>query len=102
MSNWQRTLDISTEWKAAGEDKITPQVLAEAIATKLEMLKKFNIVGIDSEKDYLIERFKDIVEDPDADFDDLDTVMSDLYDWGDISLDTQWAGKKVCWVKTAF
>jgi hypothetical protein len=25
-------------------------------------------------------------------------MMADLYDWGDMSLDSSWNGKKVCWV----
>ena len=55
---------------------------------------------IDEKRDELVDEFRSLSEDPDADLNDLDYVMDELYDWADIGLDGRWNGKKVCWVET--
>ena len=39
-----------------------------------------------------------VIDDEDDEF--FDYVMSDLYDWGDTSLDNKFGGVKMCWINT--
>lgn len=98
MSQWQRTLNLINCWKLAKERKITPKQLATSIATRLEKLRPFNDEDINTEKEELIEAFTFF--DENETWDELDYLLNDLYNWGDISLDGKFGGEKVCWIKT--
>jgi hypothetical protein len=100
MSQWQRHLDIKYIWKLAEDEEITPQELAKQVAERLEKLPVFNIVDVDEELEEIILELKDFSDCDDVTFDDFDDIMSRLYDWGDISLDDKFGGKKVCWIGT--
>ncbi len=100
MSQWMRTLDISKEWQEAKDGSITPKQLATVIANKLSGLSSLAALNVESdwEKEDLIEAFRDFS--PDDSKDSFDSLMEELYDWADISLDGQYIGKrKVCWIK---
>lgn len=104
MAQWQRTLDLSDVWDKGLERKISVSTLSAIVVERLKALPSFGIrhSSIDEEKENIIEEFKILAEDPTADFDDFDCVLEDLYNWGDISLDGKFAGKKVCWIRTNF
>lgn len=100
MSQWQRNLDIKDIWKLAEDEEITPQELAKQVAERLEKLQVFNIVNVDEEREEIILELKDFSTCDDVTVDDFNGILSRCYDWGDISLDDKFGGKKVCWIGT--
>lgn len=98
MANWQRKLRLQPEWGQRQDNEITAHQLAAAIARKLRALRPFHDESIDDERDEIADEFDAFSRDAEADVDDFDDVMTRLYDWGDIRLDDNWNGKKVCWV----
>ena len=106
MADWQRHLDITTEWNQCKADEITVQECAKAIAVKLRALAPFSpdpdmaCSEMDAERDELAARFEGAAADPVLMPCELNSIMRDLYDWGDIALDDNFAGKKVCWIAT--
>ena len=102
MSKWQRTLDLKDAWKKAEDREIEAHELAKIIAERLLELKAFKIPDIDREKANLIEELLYLSEDDTITYDDIDDVLNYLYNWGDVSLDEKFGGKKVCWIKTKF
>lgn len=87
-------------WDKAQECELAPQELAIIIADGLEKLDDFNDPWIDQRKFDLIEEFRNFSQDESLEDDDFSYLMDRLYDWGDVSLDGNFGGKKVCWIKT--
>jgi hypothetical protein len=105
MANWQRTVRLNPEWQLAKDGGITIQQLASSMVAKLKLIKPFApdplcADPIDCELEEIIERLQFLADDSAADREEFDDIMSDLYDWGDISLGGAWPGKKVCWIDT--
>lgn len=98
MAQWQRTLKLHPELKHLHEYEIAPAEFAKAIAAKLRALAPFSDEDINAKRDELAEDFDDLAKDENTTMGDLDHVMDDLYDWGDTRLDSDWNGKKVCWI----
>jgi hypothetical protein len=96
MANWQRTLDVSDVW----DDGDIPTI-AKLAADRLEKIDPFP-EGSDEEETRLdlIEELREVADDPEASPRDFDYVWEHVYDWADTSLDGNWNGKKVCWIKT--
>lgn len=105
MMEWQRTLNLLPEWCDARNGKIDTRQLAGVIASRLRLLFPFGDAdgcrGLDAKRLRLAEEFADLAYDDDADDDEFDALMSDLYKWagthisGDV-LD----GKRACKIKT--
>jgi hypothetical protein len=74
--------------------------LAATIAGRLRELRPFSDENIDETRINLAEEFEWLSGDPETDTEDFDALMDALYDWGDIRLDDNWNGKKVCWIDT--
>lgn len=100
MANWQRRLDIRDVWDKAGKE-MTVQELAAVIAKRLKALNPFGDEDIDNQRDEMVEGFQSFSDDKEGTKDEFDSLMSELYDWGDIALDSAWPPKKVCWIATA-
>lgn len=100
MAQWQRTIRLQPTWDKAKSHEISIQELAAVISKKLKALRPFNDDYIDSERDNLVDEFEGLAEDESADREDFDDIMCRLYDWGDMKLDNDWNGKKVCWIDT--
>lgn len=98
MAKWQRHLRMQPEWGQAQEDELTIQELAGVVAKRLRALRPFAEEHIEEKRDELAEEFEWIAKSPDADREDFDSWMEELYDWGDTRLDADWNGKKVCWI----
>lgn len=100
MANWQRKILLNPEWDATDEDDPRSiQKLSASIITKLRALATFpGRSDINEWKDTLIEEFEILATDEGATKEDFDDVMCQLYDWSDQPLDTEFGGKKVCWV----
>jgi hypothetical protein len=94
MAQWVHHLSIKNEGKAARHDEITIKELATSIAKKL---KKFRL-DEDYELQDLIDQFEFFPID--ADKDNFDYIMEDLYNWADRPLNNTFGGKKNCWIET--
>lgn len=101
MANWVRKIKLNPWWDQAKDGTVSIQILADKIAAKLAALPVFVEDDINFARDELVDQFKSIASDPFAGRDDFDSIMDELYDWGDTSLDgSQWMGRKVCWIDT--
>jgi hypothetical protein len=102
MANWQRTVRLNPEWGQAQEGEITYQALAASIVKKLRLLRPFKaeLDDINEGLDEIVTEFECLAESADTNVSDIDCVMHDFYDWGDIRLDGDWNGKKVCFIDT--
>lgn len=100
MADWQRFVRLNPEWSQAKDGKIPMHELAESIAKKLRAVQRFGIPCIDGELEDIIDEFEYAAGDDTTTGDDIDYIMSSLYDWADQSLDLRPMGRKVCWVDT--
>lgn len=100
MAKWQRELNLLPEWRDAQDGKITPQDMAKIISARLRTLAPFG-TGLDFDRDELADQFDDFARDVDAEADDFDQIMQDLYDWADTHISGDFFNaKKACWVRT--
>jgi len=89
MPHWKNKLDISPHWQKAKERTISPQELASFIAAKITKLHHYTT---NEELQTVHDIFIGLSEDEDADWNDIDIAMQELYDWGDVGYR--------CWIKT--
>ena len=108
MAQWANTLDITDAWAKAYEREIAPPEFCRLVANKLkDMAFKAKYAYMCDRRDELADAFMDFYEeykdDPDAaDYDDVDYLLTDLYDWGDEVVDSSggfFNTVKTCWVK---
>ena len=99
MSQWQRKLDFSAYTEKYDNEEISIQEFAKIVQQKLKGVKKFNDYDIDSELEELIFEFEDMASEEDSDEYYFNHALNRLYNWGDISIDGKFGGKKVCWFK---
>jgi len=95
MANWQRHLNLKDMW-----DSGDVHLIAKTASDRLRDLLPFNDGQLDYIRVDLAEQFADIADDPTSSTNEFDYVMEELYDWADTKLDSEWNGKKVCWVAT--
>ena len=114
MSNWQTILDLTDVWKNvrlknSNGGELSIFQLSKITAERLEKLHIPNSWDetIREQRDELVDNFKqlsgrqnELSEDEACQL--YNYHLNDLYDWGDISLDGLFGGKKVCWVATKF
>ena len=100
MANWQRMLDLKTEWKQAQADEITAAQLAGIISVKLSELEPFHDNYAEEWRQELISDFHNLSLEEDLSDDDFNLLMEELYTWADLPLEDKFNGKKVCWVAT--
>ena len=94
MAKWKYKIDISTEWQQASRGKMIASELAGAIANKLYKLPCYqNDIDLQS----IVADLYDLPSKNSDDFDELDEVMDQLYDWGDTDLGN---GYRMCWIGT--
>ena len=94
MSNWINRLELGDLWKARDEEKLTIQELGKKVAERIRKLRCYK-----KEEDTLeeiAEQFDYVSEE----VEEFDYILEELYDWGDISLDGKFGGKKMCWINT--
>ncbi len=83
-------------------DEITIQELCKIIGQRLSKIKTPEIEEIEFDQMGLCDEFEMMSTDKELTEEEFNNTMDDLYDWGDISLDNKFGGKKVCWIKTNF
>ena len=107
MAQWANTLDIADVWAKAYVGEITPPEFCRLVANKLKaMVFKTEYAYMSACRDELAEAFMDYYEeykdDPDAaEYDDVDHLLCDLYDWGDEVVDSTggfFNTVKTCWI----
>lgn len=108
MAQWANTLDITDAWAKAYDREIAPPEFCRLVANKLkDMAFKEKYAYMRDRRDELADAFMDFYEeykdDPEAaDYDDVDYLLTDLYDWGDEVVDSSggfFNTVKTCWVK---
>ena len=98
MPKWIQTLNLSDQWKLCETKQITPNDLATSISNKLwRSLTPYDDEHVEGTRQELIESFRFASKTSRLTSDDLDNLMEDLYDWGDIDIGQN---AKVCWIKT--
>lgn len=88
MTRWKFTLDLENVWRKPEESVgFTYKHLAEEIAKQIKALPCY---ATDTKLQDICTEFEYFDDEGDAD--ELDFIMSDLYDWGD--------DEHKCWIKT--
>jgi len=100
MAQWTKKLTLTPEWGKALDGEISAQNLAKIVSERIIAMGEYDSEEVEESRLELSESFKSFSEDPDTTIDDLDDLMSDLYNWADTPLDSLWNGKKVAWVET--
>jgi phosphodiesterase/alkaline phosphatase D-like protein len=95
VSKWTNKLDLKDLWKQREEEKIDIETLGKEVAKRIRLLPCYE-KEIDTLEE-IVERFESI---SDNDVEEFDSILADLYDWGDTPLDNNWNGRKMCWIGT--
>lgn len=117
MANWAYKVDFK-EFYHKYPDELSIQEVAEKVVESLnallEEIRKEPEIAISIHRAYrsefldlaeeleyeIIPLFEEVLENEDTSEVDFDYAMNDLYDWGDISLDNNFGGVKMCWINT--
>lgn len=102
MANWQMKLEIKDFYHKFPDELSIQEVaklMSERIDEKLPFIKAHFLDYFEEIEEISIQ-FSDLAEYEDADADDFDYIMEDLYNWADTSLDGKWGGKKLMWIET--
>ena len=96
MANWQRHMSVEDVWETNDI-----HLIARTAADRLEQVAPFeDYPFIEDQRLELVEELRGLAADEDATISDFDELWNRVYDWGDISLDGTWNGRKVCWIAT--
>ncbi len=91
MANWKYRIDISnilhTDTYPAINDK------GKELAKRIRAFPHFEEHG--DPLNHIAWQFEEV-----EDVEEFDYILDDLYDWGDIALDDNWNGSKMCWINT--
>ncbi len=99
MANWKHKLDLKDLYSKVPDD-ITPQKFCEGVKERIEKLSCYHK---DSDLQRIVWDFEWRSEDDSATWDDIDEIMSDLYDWGDTRLEPYgFPSNRMCWIATQF
>jgi hypothetical protein len=103
MAQWQMKLELKDIMQKIRSKEFTLQDGAKEIIKRLEKLRpvvETKFVDYLTDFEDVIEDFKVFAEDDSINDEDeeFDYRLSNLYDWGDISLDNEFGGKKMCWI----
>ena len=104
MANWQMVLDVSDFWDKYPEE-LRLHELAGKLIERLNKLRPEVESGFPEwlyEFDNCMEDFEIFAEDDTMDYEieEFDYRLSNLYDWADTSLDSEFGGRKLCWIKS--
>ena len=105
MAKWQTTLRLTDLWNSHKQKRLPLQDLAKYLAERLKSLNSPHFTKfVKDEQTALVEKFLEFYIDPAMVGSDnaeavtaFNDLMFDLYNWADLSLDSDWNGKKVCW-----
>lgn len=108
MADWQLTLDLKDLKERYERKELILQDMALLVAKRLKSLSTVKISTFAvTELNRIAQQFQEFATDPET-CEDTDIVLNkfnelldELYNWGDLSLDDKFNGKKVCWIKFA-
>ena len=105
MSEWKYTIDIYDEWQASKRGELSLHDLSKVILGHLRRIEE--IIGPLSDPYFkaLLDNFEMFAEDGEGsvDRDEFDSVMDELYDWGDQPVRSgQFRTTRMCWINTLF
>lgn len=97
MSHWSQTLNLIEPWREAEAKQITYNDLARSISNRIwRQLKPYQDEHIEGQRQELIESFMFAAKNMRLTVKQIDDLMENLYDWGDINI---FNDEKVCWIK---
>ena len=82
MAKWLRTLDLRPHYAGAKAGSISVPELSKIVSERLRKLRIADDMSA-MERDELADDLEYIAEQPQADPDEFDEVMANLYDWAD-------------------
>lgn len=102
MAIWKQTLNLMDVFTSVQDEEISPREGLEKILSRFVALKPYEDEYVEGERQHLIEEIEMIIDD-DNDFEDVDYVLNELYDFGDIKISGEFFDAvKACWIKTRF
>jgi hypothetical protein len=92
-------LNLGDVWHRPFGDEWTVEQLAQELAKRIRRLPCFRKAHRLHDWAY---SFEEIADEFDCvtETDEFDYWMQELYDLGDVKLDNDWNGKKLCWIDT--
>ena len=101
MANWRLILQLGDVYHKGLPIPELAGIVAERLAAlTIPATMLYSVSTLGDVRDDIVDAFKSVAANPNADADDFDGVMEQLYDWADTELDNHWNGRKVCWVDT--
>ena len=100
MADWQDKIDLREEWNSFHTHKIDIKSLCAQTAAKISLCKSFQE---DSDLRDIVDAFRDLSNEEDITVHEFDSILSDLYDWGDTEVGVSksiFDAKKKCWIMT--
>lgn len=102
MTTWKQTLNLADIFASVRDEEISPREGIEKILQRFSMLKPYEDEYVEGERQRIIEEIEMVIDD-ENDFEDVDYVLNELYDFGDIKISGNFFDVvKACWVKTEF
>ena len=102
MAQWQNKINIKKTWNGYEAGENTLQDICGEIVSELGRIRPNVEKRYPDELDDLdgiIAEFLTLRDDKSATVDEFDNVLESLYDWGDTALDSNFVGKKLCWIE---
>ena len=98
MSLWKHRIDIRDAWKKVEDDDGGPKALASVI---IEKLRKIDFgPDFNYDRDCIIESLQNFVDDDKPTMREFDSILSELYDFGDTKLYSKFGMEKLLWIET--
>ncbi len=109
MSQWQHKVELKDLHDNYQQGLLTIQEVASGVACRLEILKtqiqkknnKFEVEYLPQLEEIILE-FQEFAKDEVSDVNDYDSILNELYDFGDTRLDSVFGGKTLCWINSMF
>jgi hypothetical protein len=104
MANWKYKIELKADSDRCDDGEITIAQLSGIVAEKLKALPCYNSPGnIGTTLLEIVERFADLSEDENAEQDEFNSILQELYDWGDTEIGpVAWPKHRLCWIGFAF
>ena len=104
MSDWQFKLELKDIFESNGylssDDELPKNILHTFLERSKKLLENIKESRWKYHATYLLEQIEGMENSPFVSVGDFNNILDHLYDWGDISLDSNFAGKKLCWIST--
>jgi len=97
MAEWKYILDVKEEWQKTKKNELPIKEFISILITKVQELNIQNDITLE----YVMEKFKGLLEEDSVYEGDFNAIWEDLYDWADQVIEPgYWPRHKLCWLKT--